>query len=204
MKINHCLLLLALLCYACTGIDKESLLEYTDANRAKLEQRYEGTEFASTLRFIPADLAALRDFERSDNPQVSFDEYRADYIGDYEFELKLQDKPGSAGLSKRIAEHAEKDFIANYYNYKAITDIKMVIGQDTMPAKAVHCVQTGGITNDLQFICLFNKPINPVNPYFRILFFDRIFGKEIHSFTFDARDFEQVPVLTNFSSTHIK
>ncbi len=180
----------------CLGQDDsiENLIEYSQEHRTSLEQAYEGKELRSTLKYLPPDMVAYRDYELLGDEKVSFEDYKKGYQSTAQFELRLYDK-NIAGIQERIKEHESNEFIAKYYNYQMQGDLKLVQGGDTLDCVNYHPVQLGGSTNHLLFLCDFDLDLSKTKGDISVLYFDRIFGQEIMSHRFETQVLNQVPTI---------
>lgn len=175
----------------------ENMISYMEKNRDELERKVEGRDLITQMNYIPADMAAFRDYRLSGGQNMTFDEFKKDYQNTLEFSFAITDKPGGKGITKRIAEsdQANREFMGTYYNYQAGKDIQMVVGKDTIPCQYLHAVQEGGIKDELLFTCGFERPPDDADDI-QILFFDRIFGKDIYTYSFHVNDLLSTPSIT--------
>lgn len=203
IKVLYCLLFIGF--YSCnSGDNLENMAAYINEHQTDLERMVSGKELTTLLKYIPCDMAAARDFELSGGRGIDFDTFKKDYQETLEFSFSIKGKDGNNGIQKRIKDSKEKEFMVTYYNYQANNDIMLVAGTDTIPCTYLHAIQAGGIKDELLFSVGFNKTLLKDKETITVLFFDRIFGKDIFQYPFDMKALENTPKISHYSSTFSK
>jgi hypothetical protein len=194
-----CILLLITACSNQGSV--EGMLSYMEEKKDMLQCQAVGNELSTQLNYIPCDMAAARDYQLSGGQGEPFEAFKKEYQQTLEFNFHIRSKEGIIGITKRIKESEEHDFMLTYYNYQANNDIKMVAGTDTIPCKYFHAIQSGGLQDELLFSCGFDKKMIRNADKITVLYFDRIFGKDIYQYSFKTKQIEGTPEIIHYSST---
>jgi len=174
-------------------VDSSKYIKYLSNPQNGLEQSVRSNEYQFSLRFLPADLLALREQESRGFSQKTFEDTKKNFDDLIYFSLSIVDTERGMDLVKKFSTDSLRSAKATqYFSFDMAQHIYLVQGGDTIGCTLFNYDRNYGVSPENNFSLAFKHKKNSDSDL-QIIYEDRVLNCGIIRFSIKQQDIIKIP-----------